>query len=369
MKVALMGRSLRGEFSGVVRYTDELVRALAPRLDGNLWVFVTRAHDGLDGVCAQRVRAPFPTPNEYARAIWEQAIVPWNVRRLGPDVYHSPNYILPLAVSCPTVVTVHDLAFLDRSLHRARSHVYLSWLTAIAVRKASRVICVSDYTRDQLALHFPGVVEKIRVVGEGLGERFAPQSAESIGSFRRTLGFDEPYVLFVGTVEPRKNLARLIRAFDRAIAESGSPHHLVIAGAAGWLDSPVRAAHSVARLPDRVHFLGYLAESELPAAYSGADLFAYPSLAEGFGLPPLEAMGCGTAVLTSNVSALPEVVGDAALTVDPLDEDALALALARLLTDPAAREAMAAAGLRRSRDFRWDRVAEQVLGVYREAAA
>jgi glycosyltransferase involved in cell wall biosynthesis len=175
-------------------------------------------------------------------------------------------------------------------------------------------------------------------------------------------------VLFVGTIEPRKNLVRLMRAFALAVRETGTDHQLVIAGADGWKVGAVRAAYEVSPVRDRIHFIGYIPEDELPAAYSGADLFAYPSLCEGFGLPPLEAMACGTAVLTSQISSLPEVVGDAALTVDPFDVNAIANGLIRLMTDRSAREALAAAGVTRAAAFRWDRVATQTLAVYREAA-
>ena len=169
LRVAIMGRSLRGEFSGVVRYTDELIRALAPRFAEPPTVFLTRAHDGLDNAAIDAVRAPFRTPNEYARALWEQTVVPAEVARRRPDVYHSPNYILPAALRCPSVVTVHDLAFFDRSVHRLRSHLYLSVLATMAIRRATRIVCVSDYTRRQLVARFPSASDRVRVIGEGVG--------------------------------------------------------------------------------------------------------------------------------------------------------------------------------------------------------
>jgi len=362
-----MGRSLRGRFTGVVRYTHELVHALAKRLGPDLTVFLTRAADGLDGLNVRRVRARFATPNEYVRAFWEQAVVPVEVARLRPHVYHSPNYILPLALRCPSVVTVHDVAFLNGSIHRLRSHLYLSVLTALALRKATRVICVSQFTRAQLARRFPHCADRIRVIGEGIHPRFVPLSPAAGEHFRRWYGVPAPYVLFVGTIEPRKNLARLIRAFGMAVGRTTAPHHLAIVGARGWKDGPVAAALAESPVRERIHFPGYVADEDLPAAYSGADVFAYPSLYEGFGLPPLEAMACGSAVLTSRTTALPEVVGDAALTVDPASEEEIAAGLVRLLTEPETREALAAAGLARATSFRWDTVAEQTMAVYAEA--
>lgn len=368
LRVALMGRSLRGQFSGVVRYTDELVRALAAELGEELYVFVTKAEDGLDGLPIRKVRAPFSTPNEYVRAVWEQIFVPVDVRRIVPDVYHSPNYILPAAIGCPSVVTVHDVAFLDRAVHRLRSHLYLSALTVLALRKATIIVCVSSYTARRLTARFPWAGGKIRVVGEGISSQFRPQPRAAVDAFRERHGLRKPYVLFVGTVEPRKNLPRLIRAFERAAVRERLPHELVIAGATGWKTGAVQDAYERSALKDRVRFLGYIPDEELPAAYGGAEAFAYPSLHEGFGLPPLEAMACGTPVVTSNTTALAEVSGPAALTVDPKDDHALESAIAALLGDGARREEMVKAGLSHARSYRWDQVALQMIDIYREAA-
>ena len=364
-----MGRSLRGRFSGVVRYTDQLARAVGSVLGDDLTVFLTRAPDGLGDLGVRRVRAPFPTPNEYARAFWEQTIVPIEVARIRPDVYHSPNYILPLAIACPTVVTIHDMFYRNSSLHRRRSHLYLSVLADMAIRKATRVICVSAFTRDRLLERFPDASDRVRVVGEGVDSSFRPPSHLAIEGLRERLGLSDPYVLFVGTIEPRKNLARLIKAFERAVTRSGVRHHLVIAGASGWKDRPVMAALEASGLRDRIHMVGYLAEEDLPTAYGAADVFAYPSEGEGFGLPPLEAMACGTAVLTSNSTSLPEVVGDAALLVDPRDEVDLAEGLERMMCDPEERERRSQLGLRRAAQFSWARVAAQTMAVYAEAIA
>jgi glycosyltransferase involved in cell wall biosynthesis len=368
VKVTVMGRSLRGRFSGVVRYTDELVRALAARSDIDLTVMLTRADDGLDLVAAKQWRAPVPTPNEYARALWEQLVVPTAVARIRPDVYHSPNYILPLALRCPTVVTVHDLSFLERSLHRLRSHLYLSALTTLSMRKATRIICVSEATRQELVRRFPSLGEKARVVAEGVNGKFERSPEAAIAGFRKKHRLDRPYVLFVGTIEPRKNLVRLIKAFEIATL-AGSIHDLVLIGPRGWKDAPVWAAIRESPVSERIKSIGYVDDADLAAAYSGADVFAYPSLAEGFGLPTLEAMACGTPVLTSRVSALPEVVGDAALLVDPLAIDDIAAGLRRLLCDGGERARLVTVGFERVAHFDWDHVAQKTLAVYQEAAA
>lgn len=364
-----MGRSLRGRYTGVVRYTRELVGSLAPILGDDLTVFLTRAPHGMGSLPVRRVIAPFPTPNEYFRALWEQSVVPAAVARMRADVYHSPNYILPLALACPAVVTIHDLFYLDRAIQKLRSHLYLSAMTAFSVRRARRIICVSEYTRDRLLAHVPEAAPRVRVIGEGVGSEFQPPSGAAVAELRERLGLCRPFVLFVGTMEPRKNLARLMRAFERAVLRGGLEHDLVIAGPAGWKEGPIRHVYERSGVRDRIRLAGYLSEDDLPVMYGAADLFAYPSQAEGFGLPPLEAMACGTPVLTSEGSALAEVTGAAALLVDPLDEGAIACGLERLLADPEERRTRSEAGLRRAAEFRWDRVAEQTLDVYREAAA
>ena len=175
-------------------------------------------------------------------------------------------------------------------------------------------------------------------------------------------------MLFVGTIEPRKNIPRLIQAFSAAVAGHAFPHRLIIAGGTGWKNGAVRAAYEASPVRDRIYFAGYVPDDELAAAYAGADIFAYPSLHEGYGLPPLEAMACGTPVLTSNVTSIPEVVGDAALLVDPLETAQIADGLASLMRNRMLREDLAEAGMARARQFSWADVATRMIEVYREAA-
>ena len=368
MNVAIMGRSLRGQMSGVVRYTHELVSALARLVPDELTVLVTQASDGLDDLPVRRVRAPFATPSEYSRAAWEQLIVPMEIARLKPDVYHSPNYIVPLALRCPVVVTVHDTVFLDRQLQRLKSHLYLRTLTAMAVRKADRIICVSQHTLDAFNEHFPQAQNRACLVGEGVSPSLKPIDPQVVHSFRQAHGLPDRYILFVGTYEPRKNLARLVDAYEHAVRLTDTPDHLVLCGGAGWKNADVFERIERSPLRERIHVLGYLDERDLASAYTGCSLFVYPSLAEGFGLPPVEAMACGAPVVTSNTTSLPETVGDAARLVDPFDVESIADGVVELLTDETARRAYVAAGFARAAEMSWDAVATRTLAVYRDVA-
>jgi len=352
--------------SGVVRYTHELVSALARMAPDEITVFVTRAPDGLDGLPLRRIRAPFTTRSEYSRAAWEQIVVPLELTRLRPDVYHSPNYIVPLALRCPVVVTVHDTFFLDRRWQRLKSHLYLSALTAVAVKKADRIICVSQHTFDAFTEHFPQARSRARLVGEGISSGLEPSDEPAVERFRTAHGLPDRYILFVGTVEPRKNLARLIAAYEETIRLTGAPDHLVLCGGTGWKNADVFERIEGSRLRARIHVLGYVAEEDLAAAYTGCSLFVYPSLAEGFGLPPLEAMACGAPVVTSNTTSLPETVGDAARLVDPLDIGSISDGVVEILSDEIVRKSYIEAGFARAAEMSWDAVASRTMAVYKD---
>ena len=365
LRVAVMGRSIRPRPSGVGRHAANLVSGLADILPtGSLNVFLTRDAPRLPSAKVREIRAPFPTPNEYARAFWEQTLVPAQSVALGVDVYHSPNYILPAALSRPSVVTIHDLTFLQAALHRLTSHLYLSALTALAIHRARAIIAVSAWTRDAIVSRYPEVADRIEVIYQGLDPDFRRPSPDELERFRDRLGWLGPYVLFVGTLEPRKNVARLIAAYERAVEAAGLPHHLVLIGARGWKTEEIDHAVSHSPLRQRIHRIGYVSEEELPLWYAAADLFVYPSLLEGFGLPPLEAMASGTPVITSNCSALPEVVGDAAVTVSPDDTGALSSAIVRVLLDPLFADSLRQAGLRRAQLFTWSEAARRHVALY-----
>lgn len=364
-----MTRALRPPITGIGRYTLNLLQHVGDALgEDSLVTFNMRGQGAIDGVKAQVAESPIPSGHELPRLLWEQAVVPFEARRLGLDVYHSPNHVLPLALGCKSVVTVHDLAFLDRRLFNTRRYLYLNLLTRPSIRKANLIICISEFTKRELEASFPATRGKTRLVYQGLDERFAsPPTAPAVADFKRQRGLDR-YVIFVGAIEPRKNLARLIRAFGKTVGETGLPHELVLCGPPGWRNRAIKDAWTSSPVQKRIRFVSYVPDEDVPLWYAGAEALAFPSLAEGFGLPVLEAMACGTPVVTSDYSALPEVAGDAAVTVSPRSVRSIAEGLTRVLTDRSLAQDLSRRGLERSRAFNWETAAAETVAVYREAA-
>ncbi len=352
------------ERTGTERYTYELLAALA-RIDR--WNAYTLYTNGLPSALP-----PFG-PNFSLRSIPLPRL--WTHARLGPalmgdrpDLLFVPAHVVPLLHPPRSVVTIHDLGYLAfPETHPARRRLELDLSTRWCLHAARRVIAISQVTRDDLVRHYGADPERIAVVHHGLGGAFRPlNDPEQLAATRARYGLDAPYFLYVGAIQPRKNLARLIEAFARAAPDDTL---LVIAGRRGWLSEPIVRRAAELGLAHRVRFPGYVPDADLPALLGGALAFVFPSLYEGFGLPVLEAMACGTPVLTSATSALPEVAGDAALLVDPCDTDAIAAALNRLATDALLRADLRARGLERAAGFTWERCARDTLAVLLETLA
>jgi glycosyltransferase involved in cell wall biosynthesis len=254
---------------------------------------------------------------------------------------------------------------------KALKRTYLRLMTRLSVRRATKVIAISESTRRDVIELLGVPAERVARIYCGADPGFRPLPASEVEAFRREKGLPERFVLFLGTIEPRKNVVTLVDAFADVIAgepSSTGDLQLVLAGGRGWLAEPVYARVEELGLGDRVHFPGYVPEGEKALWYNAATCFCYPSLYEGFGLPPLEAMACGVPVVTSNVSSLPEVVGEAALTVDPMDSVSLGEALQRVLADPGLRAELSARGQARAQHFAWPEAARQTADVYRWVA-
>ena len=305
-----------------------------------------------------------------ARRLWSVGRLSLELRARPPDVLFVPAHSLPPLAPSASVATIHDLGYLAfPGEHPPATRLLRDAANRWSAARARRVIAISAATQRDLVRCYGTPLEKIDVVHHGHDPAFRSVLDRGLlEAVRARHGLDVPYVLFVGTLHPRKNLERLLRAFDRVVGRVQQPLTLALAGGIGWHEGRLRRALAALRAPDRVRVLGYVPDQDLPALMSGALALAFPSLYEGFGLPALEAMACGTPVLASNTSSLPEVVGDAGLLVGPLDVDAIANGLERLVQDADLRRELAARGLSRAAGFTWERAARATLAVLGKAA-
>ena len=299
----------------------------------------------------------------------------WTVGRLSaemvirpPDVLFVPAHSLPPILPRASAVTIHDLGYLHfPGEHPPATRLLRQFSNRLSARRATRVVAISKATRDDLVRLDRVNPRTISVVHHGKAPWFKPvEDAAQIDAVRARHGLDRPYFLFVGTLQPRKNLERLLSAFDRVSAERPDLL-LAMVGAGGWQPERLERALAGVRARDRVRLLGYVEDDDLPSLLSGSLGLAFPSLYEGFGLPALEAMACATPVLTSNTSSLPEVVGESGLLVDPLDVEAIACGLARLADDADLRRVLGERGRDRAAAFTWERAARETLAVLRAA--
>ncbi len=351
--------------AGVHQYIYHLLRYLG-EASGGLHYTVMLGNGALPpDVNLAALRSLWPTNRAVVRVAWEQLAQPWALRRIGADLAHGPVFVGPILAPCPTVVTIHDLSFIRfPHLFRPANRLYLTALTRLSARRARRTIAVSEHAAAESTRLLGVPPERITVVYHGVDPDFRPLPDDEVAAFRERRGLPERLVLFVGTLEPRKNLVRLVEAFARV---RDGRVGLALAGGRGWLYEELFARVKALGLSDEVIFPGYVMREELPWWYNAATVLAYPSVYEGFGLPVLEAQACGTPVLTSNVSSLPEAAGDAALAVDPYKVEALADGLNRLLADEALRHDLRERGLVHARSFSWPRAAQETARVYRRA--
>ncbi len=300
----------------------------------------------------------------------EMVSLSWRLYRLRPDLYHATHYVLPAYVPGKVVVTIHDIIHVlyPEFLPNGFAFVYASRMIRRSLERGDRIIAVSENTKQDLIDYFGVDGTKIEVVLNGVEERFRRRLApEEIGRRLAALGITQPYLLFVGNPKPHKNLDNVVKAYARARKMAGFEASLVCVGDRTPGESRIRQRAEQLGLGDRVKLLGHVDFEDLAALYQGAAVFLYPTLYEGFGLPVVEAMASGTPVITSNTSALREIANGYGHLVDPLDLDAIAQAIARCMTDPDHRVRLIERGRARAEAFRWERAAEQTLGIYFQA--
>ncbi|GAC1623605.1 MAG: glycosyltransferase family 1 protein [Chloroflexota bacterium] len=354
--------------AGVSTYIQYLVEHLV-RLDTGHRYTLFAGHDAPLVEEVEYCLSPVPTLRPEVRIVWEQTGLPAQARSRKLDVLHATVNVSPLLYPGPTVVTVHDLAFLRHPERFARrKSEYLRHAVRLSARRACRVIAVSQSTKRDVVDLLEVPDDRVSVVHLGVHEQFRPGASIRDRPDLLPRGLSGPFVLHVGTLEPRKNIDILIGAFGGARRKLGLPHKLVLVGARGWMFDDLFERVRTLGLENEVLFADFVPQAELPLWYNGADLFVYPSAYEGFGLPLLEAMSCGVPCITSRSSALEEVGGGACLAVEPGSEEDLEVAILRVLTDADLRRRLREQGLLRAGDFSWERAARETSRVYETVA-
>ena len=363
----LDARTATPHFPGIGRYVTGLAGALSPLLepDEKLTLLHHPAHplklppaSGISSI--SWAGSPF--------GLTQQSALPRLLAQLGAGLYHSPYYLMPYRPGVATLLTVYDLIpMLFPRQTTARARLLFRWAMVLALRTARRVIVISEATRNDLLRHFKVAPERAVTIMPAADPAFRSQPPEAVAAIRARFGLPEQFVLYLGSNKPHKNLVRLVEAW--AATARSTTASLVVAGA--WdprYDEARRRAEALG-LRESTCFVGRVPEADLSGLYTAATAFVFPSLYEGFGLPVIEAMSCGTPVACANASSLPEVAGDAALLFDPLDVSAIASALERLLADAGLRQELARRGLGRAAGFSWTTAAQGHLAIYREEIA
>ncbi|MEM7034514.1 MAG: glycosyltransferase family 1 protein [Chloroflexota bacterium] len=361
--------------AGIGRYTRGLVQTLAELDQQNAYTLViTRdsPQDGLFPLPPNFQVKVLPLSERWLTILWHRLYLPLYIDRwAGPfDLFHSPDFVLPPLKDAVGLVTVHDLSFMrhpDGAVPKLRQ--WLDQVVPWSIARATHVLADSHSTQQDLQILLKTPPEKISVVGAGVETRFQPISDQTRRrQVQQKYQLPPHFVLGLGTLEPRKNFLGLIQAFEQIAAECPDLH-LVIGGGKGWLYDAIFTAAQTSIVTDRIHLIGYVADEDLPTLYSLAAVFAYPSHYEGFGIPVLEAMSCGTPVVTADNSSLPEVAGEAALLVDSNDITGCAQAIKDLVTQPTLRQQKIAAGLQQADQFRWSVAATKLMSVYKTFSA
>lgn len=363
--------------SGTGYYTQKLVEALAALDTPHEFIAITPPlhrvqFDRPDWPGPGRALVQSTAPVRSAwQVVWRQVRFGVLAQRLGVALVHYPAFIASLRCAVPSVVTIPDVVWrVERATVPPAKRAYYDYTIPRSMALARRIIAISQATANDIARFYPEHADKVRIVHLGVDPHlFAPaDEPTTAAAVRRAYGLPAKFILTLGTLEPRKNLPRLVRAFEH-VSDDDPDIHLVLAGKDGYQADVLRAQVAASPAADRILFSGHVSAADLPAVYRAATLFAFPSLSEGFGLPILEAMASGTPVLTGDRSAMREIAGDAAELVDPEDVDSIARGLRHALTDVARRDALRARGLARAAEFTWARTAAETVAVYEEAAA
>jgi len=369
MNIALDGMPLGSQLTGVGHYTFELARSLALAAPADHFTLLsplpTSVVEVVDGSWPANLSL-HKTDRRVVNRRWWSVGLPLYLKRSNFDLFHGTNYEIPLWSKTPSVLTIHDLSlFLHPDAHEPRLVRRARWRLPLMTRSASAIVTPTEAVKREVCERLNIDPQKVVVTPEAPRTVFQRREPNQTSDTRKHLNINEDFILFVGTLEPRKNLKRLLEAFEIVLQTTPLTPQLVIAGGRGWLMDDFAASLQQRGLSEKIRLTGYLNDDELCALYSSCKLFVYPSLYEGFGLPPLEAMSCGAPVITSNIASIKEAAGDAARLVDPLSVEDIVEALIKLLSNEGERERLSQAGRERVKNFTWERTALKTLEVYR----
>ena len=370
MRIGLDGYPLVAPKTGVGHYTLELAKALAKLSPEHSFELIAPKPFPPEVVAEIETQPNMRSIEVKTNSItgrWWSVGLPLYVRRASLDIFHGTNYEVPLWNRERNIVTVHDLSvFTHADKHEDTVAGRAQRRLPIMLRAATRIITPTDAVKREVTDRFRIDSSRIAVTPEAPRESFQPMHFENTAAVRQRFGIENDFILFVGTIEPRKNLLALVRAFDSVLRETRHRPQLVIAGGAGWLTDELDRFVAAANFGNRLRMTGYLNDDDLRALYSSCKLFVYPSVYEGFGLPPLEAMACGAPVIASRIPALEETLKDNARLVDPLDERQLAKAIIELLEGNTERETLAKKGHAHAATFSWEQTAKLTLEIYED---
>jgi len=376
MNIAIDARRISDRHAGMGVYTFNLLRAMEQIDTRNQYTIFSNPlktnRIDFKNPNFKTYETPVTIENHLVGDLWRNFYLPYRLKLAETDVFHDPGYFLPIVSSgYKSVVTVHDLVVYTFPQTNSKKYFwYMRQMTKIGVEKADLIIALSFHTKEDLIRILKVPESKVRVVYSATNEHLKPVTDPAeIAATREKFGIEGPYILCVNTIEPRKNLPRLLSAYHLLKTEMNLEHKLVVCGMFGWLYGDVFTTIRELGLEDSIIFTSYVKDEDLPRLYSGAELFVFPSLYEGFGLPALEAMACGAPVITSSSSSLPEIVGDAAILINPYSIEELAEAMYKVLTDESLRSKMRKDGLSRASLFSWEKTASQTLSIYEELHA
>ncbi|TAN62048.1 glycosyltransferase family 1 protein [bacterium] len=361
-------------FSGIGRYIQNLIGAISSIDSVNSYDIITGGINpegsAPPGLNAKNFKYFSLSADVPIYSFKEQAVLPSVIRSIAPDIVHYPNFNASILSSKPSVVTIHDLIYylFSDSCPGLAGQLYAKFMFNAVTRKAKKIIAVSEYSKQELVKHLGIKADKITVVYHGIDPVYAPvKDKKTLDEIIARYALNKDYVLYVGTHQPRKNLVRLIHAFSK-VAFKNSSVDLLLTGKVETRWKELYGTAESLGLKDRVRFLGMVPEKDLPCLYSTAKLFAFPTLYEGFGIPPIEAAACGAPVMISDRTSLPEVAGDYAVVVNPEDVDEMAKAIERVLESKDLQEELRQKGLKSAKRFTWKEAALKTIKVYEEAA-